>query len=136
MSSILLGRGITDTKAVQNLDITKDMLRYCRLARSRYRTFLEEQKDLEKADNLNRKKHEVRDKIKEEQLKLSACEKSIANLTSEANKLALKAERKSKIDLIRESNEKRKRADSLVQDSNSCRSKIQKLEEELAMFEE
>ena len=71
VASILLGKGIKDTKAVENLDITKDMLRYCRLARSRYRNFLDEQKALEKADILSRKKHELRDKIKEEQIKLS-----------------------------------------------------------------
>ena len=67
---------------------------------------------------------------------LADCEKNMATLTLEANNLALNAERKNKLDLIRVSNEKRKRASNFLEESQMHKNKIQKLEEELAMLEE
>ena len=74
--------------------------------------------------------------LKEEEKMLADCEKNMATLTLEANNLALNAERKNKLDLIRVSNEKRKRASNFLEESQMHKNKIQKLEEELAMLEE
>ena len=74
--------------------------------------------------------------MKEEQTKLVNCEKSIASLMKEADTLALNARRKSKIDLIRQSNEKRKLATSFLENSQNHKVKILRLEHELANLEE
>ena len=67
----------------------------------------------------------------EEKKRLDNFEKTIEKLHKEANELALKAESKQKFDLIKESNQKRKRAASFMEDVNSSKAKIQKLEKDL-----
>ena len=55
--------------------------------------------------------------ISREQKKLDGCLKTIENLTKEADELALKAERKNKLEFICESNNKKKRVHNLMEDA-------------------
>ena len=57
--------------------------------------------------------------------------KNIESLRKEADELALEAERKNKLQFICESNEKRKRESSLMEDADASRAKIRKLEDDL-----
>ena len=56
VASILHSQGIDDSKAVHKIKIDKEMLRYCRLARSPYRNFFNEQKEQAKINSVNKKK--------------------------------------------------------------------------------
>ena len=56
--------------------------------------------------------------------------KKIEALSKEADELALKAERKGKMDLIKESNLKRKRISEFNEDVMATKAKILKLQDE------
>ena len=102
VSSELSSKGIDDPKAVQNVAITKEMLRYCRLARSKYENYLDEKKDQQKEEEMNNKKREVREKLRQEKKKLEDTERNIKTLLNEADELAMKAEKKNNFSYIRD----------------------------------
>ena len=131
VASMLQQKGITDPKAVQNITVSKELLHYCRVARGKYQNFLDEQKILKKTQAKSREKEEMRSFIGLEKKKLDSCVKNIESLRKEADELALKAERKNKLQFICESNEKRKRVSSLMEDADASRAKIRKLEDDL-----
>ena len=72
---LLSTEGVDDPKAVHKLNINKDMLRYCKLARSKYRTFLDEQNISKKNDALIEKTREKKTMIEYETKKLRDLEK-------------------------------------------------------------
>ena len=82
----------------------------------------------------NREKEEKKGMISLEQKKLDSCMKTIESLTKEADELALKAERKNKLEFICESNNKRKRVSNLMNVANESRAMIKKMEDELVPF--
>ena len=132
VGSMLYQQGVSDPKAVQNINVSKEMLQYCRVARGKYRNFLDEQSILKKTQAKSRAKEEMRNSIGLEKKKLDSCVKNIEILRKEADELALKAERKNKLQFIRESNEKRKRVSSLMEDADVSRAKIRKMEDDLS----
>ena len=136
VASMLQQKGITDPKAVQNITVSKELLHYCRVARGKYHNFLDEQKILKKTQAKSREKEEMRSLIGLEKKKLDSCVKNIESLRKEADELALKAERKNKLQFICESNEKRKRVSSLMEDADASRAKIRKLEDDLTSMKD
>ena len=136
VSSKLVG----DIKAVQNIPITKGMIRHCTAARSRYRNFLDEQQDANVSNTNGLQTHSVEASVSIDQLKDNLIKKKtklvvsvtlLLKLTKEADDLAVKAERKNQLKFLSESNAKRKRIDDLKTDSNALKSKLQKLEDQL-----
>ena len=134
VSSKLFG----DIKAVQNIPITKGMIRHCTAARSRYRNFLDEQQDANVSNTNGLQTHSVEASVSIDQLKDNLIKKKtklvvsvtlILKLTKEADDLAVKAERKNQLKFLSESNAKRKRIDDLKTDSDALKSKVQKLED-------
>ena len=69
--------------------------------------------------------------IEYETKKLRELEKKIETLSKEADELALKAERKGKMALIKDSNLKRKRISEFSEDVIATKAKILKLQDEI-----
>ena len=106
----------------------------------RYRNFLDEQNINRPDANVSQERNSVqteiaiarkKDELFKEKEKIAASEKQIVKITQEADELAVKAENKNKIQLLSESNVKRKRVDCLKTDLAALKSKVQKLEAEL-----
>ena len=74
-----------------------------------------------------RKKNE----LFEEKEQIAASEKQIVNITQEADELAVRAENNNRIQLLSESNVKRKRVDCLKIDLAAIKSEVHRLEAEL-----
>ena len=137
VQSLLHHKSVDDSKGVAHMEkfIDKEMFKYCRSARNRYRIFLEEKKSSVK----NKKgcdSKEVGDRnvalLEAEHNKLDTLEKDINKIENEANDLALKAERQNKLSFVVESNLKRKRVTELKSEATLVRSKILKLENTVA----
>ena len=121
---MLLARGTDDPKAV----LEKEMLRYCKVARSNFRTFFDQQKNDNKNMLVEKKKLQKRTLLDKERKGLKECEKDAESLTNEADHLARKTGKFSKLEFIRESNLKRKRVTDLMEEVKVTEAKILKLE--------
>ena len=131
VANLLGQQNINEPKAVAKLDINKDVLKYCRSARNRYRQFLEEKKADEKKKIKDGSMNEVvknKDLLEAEKRKVASFEKNIEKVSGEADLLALKAQKLSKFDLLAESNLKQKRVSELRSDLLTVKAKVQKLE--------
>ena len=91
----------------------------------RYRNFLDEQNINRPDANVSQERNSVqieiaiarkKDELLKEKEQIAASEKKIVKIAQEADELAVKAENKSKIQLLFESNVKRKRVDCLKTD--------------------
>ena len=132
VSSKLVG----DIKAVQNIPIMKGIIWLCTPACSLYRNFLDEQQDTHVSNTNGSQTHsveasvsieQVKDNLIKEKNKLAVLMTLILKLTKEADDLALKAERMKQLKFLSESNAKHKRIDNLKIDSDTLKSKMQKL---------
>ena len=98
-----------DPKAVYEIEISPGMLKHSRSARNAYRNFLDSYRDQEKRklkhDSLN-EMQKTRAVLEVEKRKLVSFEKEIEKVSKEADTLAMKAERKTDLVLLTESNQK------------------------------
>ena len=121
-----------DPKAVYEIEITPGMLKHSRSVRNAYRNFLDSYKDEEKRKLKHHSLNEMqktRAVLEVEKRKLASFEKEIERVSKEADTLAMKAERKTDLVLLTESNQKRKRVHELKNELSSVKAKVQKLEE-------
>ena len=122
-------QGPRGTTAVHKLDISKEMLKYCRSARCQYRTFSEAQKDEGKRnDSMSSDTERSRALLEIERKKAKTVEKEMAVIGHEADLLALKAQKQNKMDLLVQYNLKSKRVAKLNIELAVTRLKIQTLE--------
>lgn len=116
---------------VSKIPVTKEMLQFCRSARSKYGDYLNEKNATSKKRTLEENVNAVKHKIAQERKLKMNWEATHRRLTSEANDLALKAEKEKKISIITQSNVCRKRALEMEDYITTSASKIEKLDHEL-----
>ena len=131
VADILETQSIPDKKAIEHIEISAEMLKYCRAARNRYRNYLDERKAIEKQVEDERNNGELKKMMESEQKKAQIFERDIKKLRDEADTLAVNAEKKGKLGLLAESNKKRKRVNDLTKELEATQNKIRKLNENM-----
>ena len=84
------------------------MLQHVKRESSRYREDLQLQREQKESNSKELKRKIVDDKIKAVKAKRRILQSEIESLTKESDKLAIKAEKHSNFDLLKESNQKKK----------------------------
>ena len=119
------------TGEVSKLNINKEMIKYCRNARSVYKSYLVENNANEKGGIVEAKKIKIREEIEAENKRKANLNQAYARYMKNADDLALRAENEKKIALIGESNVSRKRSLEINKELEECQKKIIKMKEEL-----
>ena len=130
VTHMLEKKSVSDKKCVQSITVSAKMLQYCRGARSRYTSFLDERRVQGEKAKEETCKDELRKQLECEKKKLESVEKNIGKLDLEVKQLAIKAEAKKKMELLTESNKKRKRQEELITESEKIKEKIRRLNED------
>ena len=125
--------GIQSLGVLMEQCITSEMLKHCKSAHSRYKTHMEDKK-LNKKSEKERKRKAIGEELNQSQRKKQKLEATPANLSKEADQLAVDAEKNSKMDLLVKSNAlrskaKEKRAEVEVEEDKikDLKSKLKKL---------
>ena len=130
VAHMLEKKSVSDKKCVQSITVSAKMLQYCRGARSRYTSFLDERRLQGEKAKEETYKDELRKQLECEKKKLESVEKNIGKLDLEVKQLAIKAEAKNKMELLTESNKKRERQEELITESEKIKEKIRRLNED------
>ena len=86
--------GQSDPKAVEKIEITKGMLKYCRGARARYEKYLDEARNKTKDEDEKANKKILENELNRERNKVATLEKNVKKLLVEADDLAKKSRRR------------------------------------------
>ena len=126
--------GIQSLGVLMEQCITSEMLMHCKSAHSRYKTHMEGKKKLNKESEKERKRKAIGGELNQSQRKKQKLEATAANLSKEADQLAVDAEKNNKMDLLVKSNAlrskaKEKRAEVEVEEDKikDLKSKLKKL---------
>lgn len=116
---------------IEDMEITKDMLTSCKLARSRYMAKLDDQKKESKNEELQRKRKQKTDELKNIKKRKTEMEKTINELLSDADKYARDAENKNKMSLLIKSNALRSKVSEKKKELQTIEEKIENVEKEI-----
>lgn len=119
---------------VHKINITKNMLASCRMARVRYQSYLDDMKKESKKNDTEKRKARLLGELRESKSKKLKLENSSRRLQAEADELFLQAEREKDFGLLSSANDlrrKAKKAETEIQDESETikllHEKIQKL---------
>ena len=130
VSGLLLAKG-TSVKEVFKVEINSEILKYCRGARSKYQCYLDKKTAEKRTAAETSKVTELETQLQCEKDKIVQFESSIERLNKDADQLALDAECKGNLGLLKKSNLSRKLSADIAGLLESSRSKIQKIKEDL-----
>ena len=130
VSGLLLAKDAS-VKEVFKIDINSEILKYCRGARAKYQCYLDEKIAEKRTAAETSKVTELNSLLQSEKDKICQFESSIERLNKDADQLALDAERKGNLGLLKKSNLSRKRSADVAGLLKSSRNKIQKIKEDL-----
>ena len=94
-------------KSPESIKINREMLQHVKRASSRYREDLQLQREQKESNSKELKRKIVDDEIKAVKAKRRILQSGIESLTKESDKLAIKAEKHSNFDLLKESIKRR-----------------------------
>lgn len=122
---------LDEKKCLQDFVVTKSLLQSCKVASTKYKNFLKEQRLSNQCNELKEEKKKLVEDLNLERENIVSWEKAAQRLGKEADDLAERAEKTCKMSLLIDSNKARKRSADLKLDIETSKNKIQKLQEKL-----
>lgn len=105
----LLGNKSADLRSVHKLNITKDIIANCKLARSRYQNYLDQKKEESKKEESEKRKIRLLGELSESKAKKLKLENTSKRLMVEVDELFIRAEKERNFDLLSSANDLKKK---------------------------
>lgn len=127
----LLLNEVPSRKDISKINVTKEMIKSCAGAKSKYNIYLAEQRSSKEKKNADCERTKIKADICKEKKSVAQWEKVRERLSKEADDLATTAEKEKKMSMLSESNATRKRCSEYLGYIEKGKDKIAQLEKKL-----